>query len=267
MIKGLKIIAAIAKTTISEAIRKKVLLVTLFIGLLFLIITPSLSVLSVRQERTVLIGLTLGIIQMTSLVISLVLTMGLIPEEIERRTLYTILSKPVQRWQFLLGKYLGAVMTLAIMMGILTLSFVLMFIFQQHVYAYPQIIELLKAPGMFFIQMNLLSALVLFFSTWMGPTINFFLSGSIYLLGSLFNPMLESLASTQQSSSVLKFLAIALNTIFPNFANYNVQNPIIHAGQQIQNETFYTLNVIAYGIFYISILLVGGILIFDRREI
>ena len=264
---GARIIRTLAQATIAEAIRRKVLLVTLFTGLLFLIITPSLSVFSVRQERSILLGLTLGIIQMTSLVISIVLTMNLIPEEIERRTLYTILSKPVQRWQFLVGKYLGAISTLALMMSLMTVLMIGMFFLQGHVYGSEQLLELLQAPALFFLQMSLLSSLVLFFSTWMGATVNFFLSGGMYLLGSLFNPVLESISNNQQTSSGVKTLMIMLNTILPNFANYNVQNPIINVGQQIQNETFYLLNVTFYGIFYICVLLVLSILVFDRREI
>jgi len=58
-----------------------------------------------------------------------------------------------------------------------------------------------------------------------------------------------------------------INTILPNFANYNIQNPIINPGQQIQNEGSYYLQVTVYGVLYIAGLLVAGTIVFDRREV
>jgi ABC-type transport system involved in multi-copper enzyme maturation permease subunit len=262
-----KILSSIALTTVGAAIRRRALLIILFIGLLFLMIAPGLSVLSARQERSVLIGLTLGIIQLTSAVIAIVLTISLIPEEIERRTLYMILSKPVQRWHFFIAKYLGAILALGLMMLLMTSVLVVMFAIQQGVYDLHQLALLLKAPLMYYLQMSLLAALAMFFSTFMTPMVNFFLSGGIYLVGSLFNPLIETLSNSSQTPGPMKAIATLVGTILPNFANYNVQNPIINPGQQIQNESLYFFNVILYGIFYICILLISGMLIFDRREV
>lgn len=260
-------ILSIAGTTVGEAIRRRVLLIILLVGILFLAIAPGLSILSARQERAVLIGLTLGVIQLTSVVIAIVLTVYMIPNEIERRTIYTILSKPVQRWQFLLGKYLGAVAALALMMGMMTVVLIVVFAIQQQVFAPDQLAPLAKAPAMFFVQMSLLSAVAIFFSTFVTPLVNFFLSGGLYLIGSAFSSFFESLSQSQNVQPFAKGIATFANMILPNFAYYNVQNPLINPGQAIQNETVYYIQVTVYGLFYIGILLVGGILIFDRREV
>src|SRR5450432_3664113 len=115
------------------------------IGVLFLAIAPGLGVLSARSETTVLRGMMLGIIQLTSAVIAIVLTVYMLPNEIERRTIYTILSKPVQRWQFLIGKYLGAVAALGIMMVLMSVVMGLMYWYQQHP-PISDVANLLKAP-------------------------------------------------------------------------------------------------------------------------
>jgi len=262
----MRAIASIASATVGEAIRRRVLLIILLIGVLFLVVAPGLGVLSARSETTVLRGMMLGIIQLTSAVIAIVLTVYMIPNEIERRTIYTILSKPVQRWQFLVGKYLGAVMALGLMM--LLMSAVLAFtFFLQSRDNVAEIPELLKAPMMYFVQMSLLAAVAVFFSTFVSPLVNFFLSGGLYLLGSLFAPFFQTLNENPNTSPAAKAFATIVNTILPNFANYNIQNPIINPGQAIQNETTYYLQVTIYGLFYIGILLVGGILVFDRREV
>ncbi|CAN5577340.1 hypothetical protein BH11ARM2_BH11ARM2_17480 [soil metagenome] len=258
-------ILSIATTTVGEAIRRRVLLVILFIGVLFLAVAPGLGVLSARSETTVLRGMMLGVIQLTSAVIAIVLTVYMIPNEIERRTIYTILSKPVQRWQFLVGKYLGAVLALGLMMLLMTTVLIFMFYLQQHdATAIP---DLIKAPVMYFVQMSLLAAVAIFFSTFVAPLVNFFLSGGLYLLGSLFNPFFQTLQESQGTPPVAKAFAQLVNTLLPNFANYNVQNPIINPTQTIQNESAYYMQVTVYGLFYIGILLVAGILVFDRREV
>lgn len=263
----MRVIWSIAKTTLGEAVRRRVLLIILFIGVLFLAVAPGLGILSARQERTVLVGMTLGIIQLTSAVIAIVLTVYLIPNEIERRTIYTILCKPVQRWQFLVGKYLGAVLALGLMMSLMTIVLVVVFALQQRVFAFDQLAILAKAPVMYFVQMSLLAAVAIFFSTFVSPLVNFFLSGGLFLVGSLFNTFFETLAGNDSTPQFAKALATAINTVLPNFATYNVQNPIINPGQQIVSEFNYYLNATVYGVFYIGILLVGGILIFDRREV
>jgi ABC-type transport system involved in multi-copper enzyme maturation permease subunit len=260
-------ILSIASTTVGEAIRRKVLLIILLIGLLVLLVAPGLGVLSARSETTVLRGMMLGIIQLTSAVIAIVLTVYMLPNEIERRTIYTILSKPVQRWQFLVGKYLGAVAALGLMMALMGFVLVLTFFFEQQTHDVAVLADLLKAPVMYFVQMSILAAVAVFFSTFVTPLVNFFLSGGIYLLGSLFNPFFQTLQENQNTPQVAKAAATVVNAVLPNFANYNIQNPIINPGQNIQNEGTYYLMATLYGLVYIAILLVMGIVVFDRREV
>ncbi|MCC7102242.1 MAG: ABC transporter permease, partial [Fimbriimonadaceae bacterium] len=162
----MKTILSIAATTVGEAIRRRVLLVILLIGLLFLVVAPALNILTARQERTVLVGLTLGVIQLTSALIAIMLTVYMVPNEIERRTIYTILSKPVQRWQFLVGKYLGAVAALGMMIGFMTIVLLITFALSQNERQIANLAPLVKAPLMNFFQMSLLSAVALMFSTF-----------------------------------------------------------------------------------------------------
>ena len=261
-------ILSIASTTVGEAIRRKVLLIILLIGLVFMFVAPGLGVLSTRSETTVLKSVMLGIIQLTAAVIAIVLTVYMIPNEVERRTIYTILSKPVQRWQFLVGKYLGAVAALALMMGLMSIVLVGVFALQQegnrNVAA---VADLLKGPIMYFVQMSLLAALAIFFSTFVSPLVNFFLSGGIYLLGTVFNPFFTTMQENPATPAVAKFFATIVNSILPNFSNYNVQNPLINAGQTIQNEGVYYVQTIGYGVAYIIGLLIAGIVVFDRKEV
>lgn len=261
------VIYSIARTTVAEAMRRKILMIILLIAVLVLAVAPALTILSPRSERSVLIGLTLGVIQLTSALISITLTVYLIPNEIERRTIYTILCKPVLRWQFVVGKFLGAIGALAIMMGLMTIVLVGVYAFQQHVSDPQQLAVLVKAPVMYFVQMSLLAAVAMFFSTFVSPIVNFFLSSGVYMLGTVFNPFFQTISENPNTPAMAQKIAWFVNAVLPNFANYNVQNPIINPGQVIQNETAYYLQNTVYGLVYIAILLMAGMVVFERREV
>lgn len=260
-------ILAIARTTVGEAIRRKVLLVILLIGLVVLFVAPALGILSTKSETTVLKGMMLGVIQLTAALIAIVLTVYMLPNEIERRTIYTILCKPVQRWQFLVGKYLGAVLALGLMILLMTVAMSAVFSATIQQFDPVKIIELAKAPALFFVQMSLLAAVAICFSTFVTPLVNFFLSGMVYLAGSLFAPFFATIQESQNTPQVTKMFATGVLYLLPNFSYFNVQNPIINPGQVIQNETAYYLKVSGYGIIYIMVMLIAGILVFDRREV
>src|SRR2546421_11340413 len=146
---------AIASSTVGEAVRRKVLLIILLIALLLISIIPALSVLSVRTETSATISTIFFVIRFTSALIAIILTIYMIPNEIERRTIYTILSKPVQRWQFLLGKYFGAVAALFLMIFLMSIVMITLFVIFQHPDT-AKIAEVAKQPLFYFIEMCLL---------------------------------------------------------------------------------------------------------------
>lgn len=261
----MKPIIAIAKATVGEAIRRRVLLIILFVAVILLFVAPLLGVLSARQEKTVLTGFVLGIVQLSSAVIAITLTVYMLPNEVERRTIYTILSKPVQRYQFLLGKYLGAVSALGLMMGLMSCVTLLEFGMLQHDWG--KGVELLQGIGMFFVQMSLLASVAMCLSTFVAPLVNFFLSGGIYLIGTLGYAFFDSFNKNPNAPQFSKGLAWFVSTILPNFASYNVQNKLINPETQIANPVQYAINAVLYGVIYIAIMLITGMLIFDRREV
>lgn len=259
-------IVAIASTTVGEAVRRRVLLIILLIGLLLLTIIPSLGVLSARSETSTMISTMYAVLRFTSALIAIILTIYMIPNEIERRTIYTILSKPVQRWQFLLGKYFGAVSALFLMIVLMSIVMITLFAVFQHP-DFAKIAEVAKQPLFYFVEMSLLAAVALFFSTFTTPLVNFFLTIGMWGVGTVLNPLYGSIAENSKSSPVMQSVAKFVIGILPNFSNYDVKNPIINPGQALENTTFYGITVIGYGLLYIGILLIGGMLIFDQREV
>ncbi|MFZ4508729.1 MAG: ABC transporter permease [Fimbriimonas sp.] len=259
-------VLSIASTTLNEAIRRKVLLIILLIGALLLSIIPALSILAARSETTVTVSAMFAVLRGTSALIAVVLTIYMIPNEIERRTIYTILSKPVQRWQFLLGKYLGAVFALGLMIAMMTLLMgAVFYIFQQP--TPEKLLEVLRQPPLYFLEMMLLSAVGIFFSTFVAPLVNFFLTIGMWLVGTVLNPLYDTVANNSGSSSFASAIAKFVVQALPNFATFDVKNPIINPGSAIQNEQAYYVTTAGYGLVYSAILIIVGILIFDRREV
>ena len=262
----MNVIWNIASTTVGEAIRRRVLLVILLIGVLLLSIIPALGILSARSETSITIGTMFAVMRGTSALIAIVLTIYMLPNEIERRTIYTILSKPVQRWQFLVGKYLGAVLALLLMIFMMTVFMLLLFWVFQHP-SIGKLAEIAKQPFMYWMEMSLLAAVGMFFSTFIAPLVNFFMTIGIWLVGTVLNPLYDTLSKNANTQPLMKGIATIVTNILPNFANYDTKNPIINPGQVIQNGALYNWATVGYTAMYVGILLLLSIVVFDRREV
>jgi hypothetical protein len=148
------------------------------------------------------------------------------------------------------------------------MSLVMIVLFWQIKHPDPsRLFDLLRQAILYFVEVSLLAAVAIFFSTFVTPLVNFFLSAGVWAVGSLLNPLYDSFANNQGTNAAIRFVAKIATSVLPNFSNYDVKNPIINPGQMIQNETTYYLGTAGYGLLYITILLIAGILIFDRREV
>ncbi len=256
----------ISRATIQEIVNKKTFLITIFIALLFMIITPALGVLSTRQEHTTLTSITLGIIQITAIILSIILPSTSLPNEIEQKTIYLIISKPVSRTQFFLGKFIGIWATISLVIALMSsILFLLPILWQKELWI-KSIPLMSQGVCMYIAQASLLTCLSFFFSTFLSPVLNFFLSGGIYFLGSIMNPLITSL-ERDHTPKILKMLFTVIQACMPNFSHYNIQNSIIHPEHQLVNPTLYWVSSVSYTIVYMSILLILGKIIFDRREL
>src|SRR5437588_11841170 len=107
-------VLAIASNTFREAVRDRVLYNLIAFALLMVGASVLVGQISIGIERNVLINLGLTAISLFGIVIAIFIGIGLVSKEIDKRTLYTILSRPVRRWEFILGKFWGLVGTLVV---------------------------------------------------------------------------------------------------------------------------------------------------------
>lgn len=110
---------AVAVNTFREAVRDRVLHGVLGLALGFLLFTLALAELALDQQRRVVLDVGLSSISLFSVIMSVFLGSSLLYKEIERKTLYVILPKPIRRHEFLLGKYFGIVLTVAVFVSIM----------------------------------------------------------------------------------------------------------------------------------------------------
>ena len=255
-------ILVIAKNTLGEALRKKILNIFLIVALGMIVLSVSFASFSMREEITIIKSMGLGVIALAGMFISVVLGINLVAAEIERRAIYTILSKPVRRYEFLLGKFFGGLATLFVNLLLMTIIFMAMVTWKNN--WHPEW-ALLKGVLMIFFQLYLLSSVALIFSVFTTPVINFFLTTAVYIVGSL-SDVTMSMSHGEDKDVFVKGFYWLIHYLVPNFANFFTQNPLIHPEVAIRNEALYYAQNIVYAIVYAAILMIIAILVFERRD-
>lgn len=256
----------IARNTISEALRRKVLNAFLMVGVAVIVLTFAFGQFAPRQEMTLIRGMGLGIITLAGIFITTILSINLIPTEIERRTIYTILSKPVRRPEFLLGKWLGALGTIGINIVLMSLAFIIAVAAKQIGAEHPSNpLELLKGVLMIYMQMLLLCSLAMFFSVFLSPLVNFFLTLSLFIIGNL-STFTQDLAKNANNFVVKGFFTV-VHYLVPNFGNFQYTNPLVNPEVQVKSEALFLTQNTIYALVYAAVLMILAILIFDRREV
>jgi len=284
------VIWTIAKTTVGEAMRKKILNVFLLVAIAMIVLSLSFTQLGFKQDMTIVKGLGLFVILVAGLVISLILCVSLIPNEIERRTIHTILSKPVKRYEFLIGKYLGGLLTLLINVALMGTVFIIMVAVKAHFSSAVTGINPEHVPGgagavsgtirpaafdpslvlgviLIYFQFFLLSAVVMLFSVFLTPTVNFFASAAVYIIGSAA-PVWESLyAEKGGAGPFVKGFYKIIHTIIPNFDYFNIQNRLIHPTHEVRSMPLYVTETITYAVLFSVVVVLIAVLIFEKREV
>src|SRR5215216_1827898 len=152
----------IARNTFRENLRDKILYNLLFFAVFLIGISIVLADLSIMEHHRIVTDIGLASINVVGVIIAIFVGIGLVSKEIERRTAFVILAKPISRARFIVGKYLGLVLTLGINVGIMLLVFLATLL----IYHAPVHVGLFQALLLIFIELALITAVALFFSTF-----------------------------------------------------------------------------------------------------
>src|SRR5262249_59887497 len=161
-------LSAIALNTFREAVRDRVLYNLIIFVLLLLASAPLFGTISIGIERVVLVNVGLSSISFFGVVIAIFIGIGLVSKEIEKKTLYTILSRPVARWEFIVGKYCGLLMTLVVNAALMTIGLYSALLITAHELTVADT-RLLVAVYFIILQFLIVTALTLLFSSFSSP--------------------------------------------------------------------------------------------------
>jgi ABC-type transport system involved in multi-copper enzyme maturation permease subunit len=250
----------IASNTFREAVRDRVLYNLIAFAVLMCGASILVGQISIGIERLVVINLGLTAISLFGMVIAIFIGIGLVSKEIEKRTLYTVLSRPVQRWEFIVGKFFGLAGTLVVNTFFMAIGVFLALLYVSQRF---QAADGWVLVALYFIvlQFLIITALALFFSSFSSPLLSAVFAFSLFVIGS-FAEDLRGFAAMAQGAT--RWLATGAAYLVPNFASLNVIGSVAHgqgvAGSLILSET-------AYAMAYAAMALCGAVLIFERRNL
>lgn len=254
----MKSVGYIALNTYRETVRDKVLYNLLLFALLMISSSYVLAKISVYQEIKIIKDLGLASISVFGMVIAIFIGIGLVSKEIDKRTLYSLLPKPISRLQFLLGKYFGLCLTLLVNVTIMTVGLYALLL----VMAEPFEPSLLKAVYLIYVKLVVLVGVAILFSTFSSSILSGLFTGFIYVAG-YFSSDLKNFDSVVESG-VLPVLTKALYYVLPNFKNFDVKAAVV-AGDVVPLSQLGLATV--YGLVYVALLLVASTWIFENRNL
>ena len=253
-------ISYIASNTFREAVRDRVLYNLIAFAVLMSGAAILVGQVSVGIERLVVVNLGLTAVSLFGTVIAIFIGIGLVSKEIDKRTLYTVLSRPVQRWQFIVGKFFGLVGTLVVNTFFMAIGvFAALLWVSKHFHAGDGWVFV----ALYFIvlQFLIITALALLFSSFSSPLLSAVFAFSLFVIG-CFADDLRGFARTAQGA--VHWLATSVFYLVPNFSSLNIISSVAH-GQPVA-LTAVLANTI-YAVVYSSMVLCGAVLIFERRNL
>ena len=258
--KALNRIATIALHTFKEAVRDKVLYNLIIFAFLMIGSAILFSTISVGIQQIIVIDLGLSSISVFGLIMAIFIGIGLVSKEIERRTIYNILSKPVRRVEFIVGKYVGLVLTLAINTFIMTIGFYLALFYQKRSLDLGDFAPL-AAIYFVLLQLAIVVGLAVFFSCISSPILSAVFTFSVYVIGHFLSEMrwLGGVAG----SGVVKQATAILYYLLPNLSDFDFITRAAH-GEKVSGALLLSNSL--YALLYVTVLISGAILVFEERE-
>ena len=251
----------VALNTFREAVRDRVLYNLVFFALAMIAASILVGQVSIGIEEMVIVTLGLSAISLIGLLISVFIGVALVSKEMDKRTLYALLAKPVRRWEFLLGKFGGLVLTLGVNTAAMATGLFLALSLVKHGTEHVAG-PVLVAVYFILLKLALVVALALLFSCFTTPLLSILYTAGLYIAGLFVNEMRNFQSETM--SQALQTLLRWLSYLLPNFENFDVMAAAAHgravpAALIAQNTTYAAL--------YCAIVLAAAAAIFTRRNL
>ena len=258
MMKSSRRVWSIATNTLREAVRNRLLYALLFFAVTMIGFSVLVASLSYVEGERIIQDMGLASIRLFSVGIAIFVGIGLIHGEVERRTIYTILSKPVTRPEFLLGKFLGLLLAVWLQLFLMASAFGL--------------VSLLAGAGLNWgygealllvgVELMIIVAVATLFSAFTTPMLAAFFTVGIYVLGHLSRNLY--LLGQESDVESVKYTATLIYRVLPDLETFNLSVQAVHGLPISGAEVGWAL---LYGVGYSTVLLILASFIFQRRDL
>jgi ABC-type transport system involved in multi-copper enzyme maturation permease subunit len=264
-------IARVAVAAFRESVRDRVLYS--LVGFAALLIGASVLIgqLTAGQDVKIIKDLGLAAMSIMGTFIAIFIGIGLVAKEVERRSVYSLLAKPVRRSELVVGKYAGLMLTLGVNLAVMTAVWYAVLAYYgmtadesaREAWGAPAVDPgMLKAVYLIYVQLMLVVAIAVFFSTFStSPMLSALFTFGLFVAGH-FSGDLRNFEAVV-SSKALGRLAKALYYVLPNMAVFDVKSAVVHA---LPVSGAHMAATTAYGVLYVSALVLAGTVIFSRRD-
>ena len=264
-------IALVAWHVFKESVRDRVLYGIAGFAVILVAASILIGEITAGQDLKIIKDLGLVAIELAGVLMAVFIGVGLVSKEIDRRSIYSLLAKPLPRWELVVGKYFGLVLTLAVNVAGMTLAFYAVLAW----FSWSAPLEmrvswdapaadpkLLVAVALIVAELALLTAIALFFSTFTSSAlISVAFTLGIFVAG-LSSPELRHFGDAA-ARSALTWVVTATGWIVPAFSLYDYKNDVVHGIAWPWPRVGYAL---AYAVAYVGALLAGAVALFSRRE-
>jgi ABC-type transport system involved in multi-copper enzyme maturation permease subunit len=259
-------VLAIAGNTYRENIRDKILYNLILFALIMILSSLALGKLTLGNEDKVLLDLGLSSISIFGMLIAIFIGIGLVYKELEKRTVYALLAKPVHRYEWILGKYLGLLFTLFVNLAIMTVGLALAMMYTGGI-GIGGYLRLIPAVYLIFLSLALITALALLFSTFSTPALSALFTFFLWVVGH-FNKDLVSFGELTESAAI-KWICKLLYYVIPNLSNFQIMDSrsILQRADYFQRiDPIVFVPASLYCLVYCTILVSLAVSIFMRRD-
>lgn len=253
-------IRSIARNTFREAVRDRVLYNLVAFVLMLTVASIFLGAASASQDAKIIVDLGLSAMLLFGVFIAIFVGVGLVYKEIERRTLYVIFAKPVGRGEFLLGKYLGLCLTLAVNVAVMGAGVALALVAVKGGPT-PLALRLWPAVGLIYLELVLLTAVALLFSAFASPLVSAFATLAVFVIGH-FSVEMRAFGELTGAPTVRATVTV-LYYVLPNLSNFSAITP---AAYGLVPPPSQLLGALAYALLYLAVFLAAATLLFGRRD-
>jgi len=250
-------IFAISKNTFKETIRNKILYGILIFALAYMLFTLFLGTISLGEDLHVIRSLGLAGIYLFGVIITVFLGSSLIYKEIERKTLYFVLSKPVSHAHLVLGKFFGLLASVSVSTAGMAVIYLIAVAFKGGGFDALALLAILYQ----LLEMALLIALTIFFSTFSQPLMSTLYAVLVVYIGHSLDLLVNAVAN---GSTTMRYVVRGIYYTLPNLAKFDIRNLVIYDAHIALTQT---LLVIAYAFVYAAALLYMAVFLFAKREL